>query len=159
MNTLPLRDIHLPPEISWWPPAPGWWLIVSLLLLLLGLSLLWRRYRNRRRLRREALKALREIERRFHQNSDKQQLLSAISTLLRRLAISHEPGSNRAGVIGEAWLRYLDHAADDRPFSRGAGEVLATGPYQAKCVYDAKKVLRVVRKAIRKWPLPKRGVR
>ncbi|MDP7406676.1 MAG: DUF4381 domain-containing protein, partial [SAR324 cluster bacterium] len=22
-----LRDVHLPPAVSWWPPAPGWWII------------------------------------------------------------------------------------------------------------------------------------
>ncbi|HVS24646.1 MAG TPA: DUF4381 family protein, partial [Gammaproteobacteria bacterium] len=26
---LPLRDIHLPGLISWWPPAPGWWIAAA----------------------------------------------------------------------------------------------------------------------------------
>ena len=24
-----LRDIHLPPEIGWWPPAYGWWILIT----------------------------------------------------------------------------------------------------------------------------------
>ncbi|MDD9890866.1 MAG: DUF4381 domain-containing protein, partial [Gammaproteobacteria bacterium] len=28
-----LADIHLPGEISYWPPAPGWWVLAALLLL------------------------------------------------------------------------------------------------------------------------------
>lgn len=28
---LPLRDIHLPEAVSWWPPAIGWWLLALLM--------------------------------------------------------------------------------------------------------------------------------
>ena len=30
-----LRDLHLPMEPGWWPPAPGWWVIAVLMLLVL----------------------------------------------------------------------------------------------------------------------------
>ena len=31
-NALPLRDLHLPDAIGWWPPAPGWWVLFVLAL-------------------------------------------------------------------------------------------------------------------------------
>ena len=27
---LPLRDLHLPPDIGWWPMAPGWWVLLAI---------------------------------------------------------------------------------------------------------------------------------
>lgn len=28
IEELPLRDIHLPETIGWFPPAIGWWLLI-----------------------------------------------------------------------------------------------------------------------------------
>lgn len=43
-----LRDIHLPEAVHWWPPAPGWWIVTTLVLaLLIWLGrYLQRRYRH-----------------------------------------------------------------------------------------------------------------
>ena len=27
---LPLRDLHLPAEVGWWPLAPGWWVLIAI---------------------------------------------------------------------------------------------------------------------------------
>ena len=35
---LPLKDIHLPDAISWWPPAIGWWLLALLIPILIVFS-------------------------------------------------------------------------------------------------------------------------
>ena len=48
---LPLRDIHLPEPVSWWPMAPGWWWVIGLLLLASAVVtgiILYRRYRRSR---------------------------------------------------------------------------------------------------------------
>ncbi|MCA9451888.1 MAG: DUF4381 domain-containing protein, partial [Nitrospira sp.] len=42
-----LRDVHLPPPISLWPPAPGWW--ITLGLVMMGVILCLWILRNRRR--------------------------------------------------------------------------------------------------------------
>lgn len=47
-----LRDIHLPPDPSWWPLAPGWWVIAvaAVLALCVMAWMSWRRRRWRRRI-------------------------------------------------------------------------------------------------------------
>jgi len=32
----PLRPLHLPDQIGWWPPAPGWWLLAGVAAVVLG---------------------------------------------------------------------------------------------------------------------------
>ena len=51
-----LADIHLPVEISYWPPAPGWW-ILAVMLLVGGifLSLRFIQFRNLQQVCRHAL--------------------------------------------------------------------------------------------------------
>ncbi len=55
-SELGLRDIHLPGDIPWWPPAPGSWLLGAALLGLIFIVLL--RYRRLRR-HRAACRSLR----------------------------------------------------------------------------------------------------
>ena len=33
---IPLRDLHLPEAIGWWPLAPGWWLVIAIALVGIG---------------------------------------------------------------------------------------------------------------------------
>ena len=44
-----LRDIALPAAVSWWPLAPGWWLLLGLVLLFALALPLWLWWRHRRR--------------------------------------------------------------------------------------------------------------
>jgi Domain of unknown function (DUF4381) len=134
---LPLRDIHLPPEPSWWPPAPGWWLLaaIAIVAMVLGTRALLRYRRERRR--RLALHAEFEAAVAI---VDPVARLAAISQLLRRAARLQRPAA--AALHGEAWLRFLDGIDDatgaapstesTHPFSAGVGRALLDGPYRAQ---------------------------
>ena len=58
VSQLPLRDIHLPGPIGWWPPAPGWWLVAALVLVAVALYGV-HYYRGRHK--RAALRALTRV--------------------------------------------------------------------------------------------------
>ncbi len=128
--TLPLRDIHLPEPVSWWPPAPGWWGLLALGCLLLVAALLIRRWRNRRYLRRLALQELQRIEQQYRQHREPVELARAISVLLRRTAISHYPRHDIAGLTDANWLAFLDRTGGNDYFRHGEGRVLVSAPYQ-----------------------------
>ena len=127
-QSIPLRDIHLPPAPPWWPPASGWWLLMGCLLAGVALYFWWRRraHGSARAAARRELLALRERA----LNEDAATLLPEISVLLRRLSLSEYPRREIAGVTGEAWLEFLDRPLSGRPFSTGPGRILLDGPYR-----------------------------
>jgi len=136
-SQLPLQDIHLPGEVAWWPPAPGWWLLAGLIVA--GLALLALHY-YRGRHQRAALRALRAVQARLEQGGEPVACLQSVSTVLRRFAMTtadladpSEPGTlppdTVAGLIGERWLQYLDGRWQRDEFTHGPGRLLLAAPY------------------------------
>jgi type II secretory pathway pseudopilin PulG len=104
-----LKDIHLPPPISAWPPAPGWWLLAALLVIALVAGIaLWRRHRRRTAYRRAALRALDQLRNEWQPQRNDAQSLRAINQLLKRTALAACPRSEVAALDGDAWLDFLD---------------------------------------------------
>ncbi len=126
---LQLRDIHLPAEPGWWPPAPGWWVVAALLLALLAWTarIALRHYRLHKQ-RQHILAMLDTLTQRPDDASP--QAIAEISTLLRRLALMRYPRQQVAALTGADWLQFLDRSGGEGRFSQGPGQVLATGPYQ-----------------------------
>jgi len=135
MEQLPLKDIHLPEPIGWWPPAPGWWLLAVLLPLLSFAAFYLYKRLKRQTMLKTAGKMLAAIGN--DKNLDRLQTLVALSALLRRVAISSAPRADVAGLSGPAWLAYLDASFQDAPFSKGVGRCLADAQYQQTVPEDA----------------------
>lgn len=152
---LPLRDIHLPAPVSWWPPAPGWWALAALLL---GAALLalWLRARARRPvpLRASALSALGALEREWQADRDDARLVREVSALLRRVSLSLHPRARTASLTGEHWLGFLDSVLGDTAFSQGPGRVLADGPYRRAPEVEGAQLLALARRWIERAAQP-----
>ncbi len=128
---LPLRDIHLPGAVSWWPPAPGWWLLAALVLA--GLVLYGIHY-YRGRHKRAALRAMTRVRTALEQGAEPVACLQYASTVLRRFAMTSAAAAGAVaadvpGLIGERWLRYLDGRWGKTGFSAGLGRKLLAAPY------------------------------
>jgi uncharacterized protein DUF4381 len=144
--SLPLRDIHLPDPVSWWPLAPGWW---ALLLLLVSAVLLTayfiRRYRNHKiSALYLANQELERIKTDFNINQDKSNLVKELSELIRRLSISIFPREESAGLTGEEWLKFLDQYSAKNEFDNGIGRVLIEAPYQADPEFNSNELIGLV---------------
>lgn len=128
---LPLRDLHLPEPVGWWPLAPGWWLL--LLLVVAGLVWFARSYylrRSRAAARRYALRRLQSCCDAYGQHGSAVQLGSELSELLRRTMLAYAPRADIAGLTGEEWLAWLDQDLERPHFSEGDGRPLVEWPYR-----------------------------
>ena len=114
-----LHDIVLPPEVSWWPLAPGWCVLVGLFVLAVGFWAVtrfqkWRGNAYRRFAIRE-LQGLNDV--------------ASVAELLRRTALVGFRRQEIAATIGENWVDWLASRCSEemRPEVR---QQLSQGIYQ-----------------------------
>lgn len=128
---IPLRDLHLPEAISWWPLAPGWWLVIGLALIALGYLLrIWLRNRSRGAARRYALRQLNALLQEYEQHKDLVTFGAKVSALLRRTMLAYAPRQDVAGLTGDEWLNWLDRDLARPVFANGPGRQILDLPYR-----------------------------
>jgi hypothetical protein len=118
---LVLRDVHVPPVPSLWPPAPGWWLVAGVVVALLVLAW-W--LQRRRALRLQSWQRL--FDAASAQPSPPARV-AAMSELLRRAARRVDPDSEK--LEGQQWLEFLDGSRPGQ-FSDGHAALLLEGGYR-----------------------------
>jgi hypothetical protein len=92
-----LKDIHLPNTINDLPLAPGWWLLAVLFIVALSyLIIILRRYIQRNRARKTAIKQLKKID-------NTQEIIA----LLKWAALQYFPRAQVAKLSGESFKRFL----------------------------------------------------
>ena len=141
-STLPLREIHLPESVGWWPPAPGWWFLP--VLLLLGLAAAWYgRYLYRQHKYSAismARKELAKIRSRYASDQDAGDCVRAVSGLLRRVSISVFPRVESAGLTGADWLAFLRSEHEERnrqvEIPDHIGKLLLEAPYRRQVAHE-----------------------
>jgi hypothetical protein len=128
---LPLRDLHLPDPIGWWPLAPGWWFLIALAAAGLGWLLLkaWRRHQFNAP-RRYAIRSLARVEAEYLTHRNPVLLGQQLSELLRRGMLAYAPRHEVAGLTGESWLAWLDNGLPVPYFHTEGGKSLLQLPYR-----------------------------
>jgi|GEM_PF-927359 len=140
-----LRGIHSPDSIGTWPPAIGWILLAVLVgtsvIAIIWFTVRWYRSNAWRRLALKEYKLLQQN----HQQTPSPQLLSKISSLLKRCAASVNQDSSILSMTGIVWKSVLD--VPKSPLSEHEIQLLCFDHYQAECEQlDGPALLR-----IKKW--------
>ncbi|MCP4394048.1 MAG: DUF4381 domain-containing protein [Alphaproteobacteria bacterium] len=127
-----LKDIHMPiTDVSIWPLAPGWWIVITVLSLAAYFSI---RYyiKVTESMKRRAEDELAKIKAKFEQNNDFKELAINISALLKRVAIVKFGYNEVASLHGREWLEFLQNNSnpnDAKKFDNTFAKIIAEAPY------------------------------
>ncbi|MDH5327038.1 MAG: DUF4381 domain-containing protein [Gammaproteobacteria bacterium] len=132
---LPLRDIHVPDAIGWWPVAMGWWLLLAFVAVILLLLLFYMHKHKHRHVQKAASREVDDTYAAYRHHRDATRFVRELSVLLRRISVSRYGGPKVAGLTGDSWLAFLDQGLvphynrSGLKFSQGVGRLLITVPY------------------------------
>lgn len=99
MNPLDqLADIIPPDAVSMWPLAWGYWIALVLVIVILGFGIIGiLNYRNRRKVKREALQTLANLD------SKNEYYAHKVQVLMKTLCVQYLPLYSSAQMHGEEW--------------------------------------------------------
>jgi hypothetical protein len=99
-----LKDIHLPPGISWWPPAPGWWVLAGVVVVA-ALAAVGFNYVRRRTVRYRALNELNNLRR--DESLGAVTAAERIAVLLKRIVLQRSTTKSIGVEHGRRWVERL----------------------------------------------------
>ena len=148
-----LHDIIVPPPVPWWPPAPGWYLVIGFAFLLLVAALSRGLIRWQYNCyRREALTQLAQMEALLRNPAERADALLSLAELLKRTALTAFGRRAVASLTGSSWFAFLDGTA------RGSNFGVTLGTRWENAIYDPptadaldQKTLDELTAAIRGW--------
>lgn len=148
-----LVDIQLPEAITLWPVAPGWWLLLVMIIIFLSLLIYLIKRKptiplpTSKELKSQALKELHVIRDNYDPQSNPHKTVKTLSIFLRRYALSLYQRDSVASLTDEEWLSLLDNIINKNSkqdpnnqsgqFSDKYSNLLTQVPYQSdKTVID-----------------------
>ena len=103
-----LRDIHLPPEIGWWPLAYGWWILITALLTLTMFAIFFLVKQHRSNLyKRQALRELHALKKNL--NSSNNVKFTFALNILKKTCISNHRSVNAVSKNNQDFIVFMQN--------------------------------------------------
>ncbi len=144
-----LRDVHQAPPPSWWPPAPGYYLLVGLVLVLAALIMWALRAHKRMRVRKRLLAELDKVEQQFLANQDKAHVQAVVSALFRRLAFHADNTLSKNSELDDV-LPILHKLCRNRRATDAIWALLKEGRFKKDPDIDATLLINLSREQIKR---------
>lgn len=150
-----LADIRMPGEVSWWPLAPGWWVLLAVLvaLAIYGGWRLQKRLALQRRLGgavSELSKARQTLMQAGEDNMEQRLIyVNSVNAVLRRVAMLHLGHNSVASLSGQQWTDFLREHDKAGLLTPQLAEVLAQGRFAPRCDVNADALERMAREWIK----------
>jgi len=142
---LQLRDIHLPADPGYWPLAPGWWLLIVLVLITVYFLV---KKLNKMRQRKHTIQLLQsklsQLRENYNQHKSKHRLAVEISDLLKRFVRHVLNDSQATALSGKEWINYLNKLSNSEVFTEFKQE-LTQAQYSPNIDYDVSKLVAQVK--------------
>ena len=144
-----LADIHLPADISFWPPALGWWVLA--LLLLIASSFATRKLYKKAEQRKACQYALAELENcleKLDESAGQKKLLqyvNDVNTVLRRVALVKFPESNPGSLVGETWIAFIRRTGNSSQLDDQLSTALSHGRFRNQIEVDSQALNQMAR--------------
>ena len=141
-----LADIHLPPEISFWPLAPGWWVLAVLVLVALIWSTLYSLQKMKQR--KICAYALNELDTIHHEyldstrrsdeaeNAARLLFVNEFNAVIRRVALWHYPNSGIASLAGPPWVDFIREKGNSSGLTEEISDLITRGRFMPYCEVD-----------------------
>ncbi len=147
-----LHDIEGLDPISWWPLAIGWWILIMIAIFLVCAIAYLTAYRLafKRSWKNDTFQKLLQLEKNLTDATARETIIT-LSEYLRRIVLQRFSREECAGLMGEAWLKWLT-AHDPKNFDwEKKGTVLIEVPYAPGNLALSTCQIKNLIQAVRQW--------
>jgi hypothetical protein len=147
-----LHDIEGLDPISWWPLAIGWWILIVMGIFMVCALIGFVAYRLafKRSWKNDTFQKLAHLEANLTDATARETVIT-LSEYLRRIALRRFSREECAGLVGEAWLKWLTRH-DPKNFDwEKKGTLLIEVPYApTHPILSAKQIKNLIQ-AVKNW--------